>query len=70
MKDIIITTTHLKKEEQKEVKNLVKFMGGTYLNDLRDNVTHLVSNSVGTLKYETATQNNIKVMHVDWVRNF
>lgn len=45
------------------------FMGGAYLNDLRDNVTHLVSNSVRTLKYETAAQNNVKIMHVDWVRN-
>jgi hypothetical protein len=67
MKDLVICATNMTKEEKKELKQLVLFMGGKYLDDLKETVTHLVSKSVSSLKYEIAAQNGVKIMHIDWV---
>lgn len=69
MRNIHVTATNLSKEEKKELKKLVLFMGGRYLEDLTDVVTHLVSNSVTSLKYEYATRNKVNVMHTDWIKH-
>jgi topoisomerase (DNA) II binding protein 1 len=69
MRDMIITATNLTKEEKKEVKRLVQFMGARYLDDLTDTVTHLVSKSVTSLKYEVAAQDKKSIMHFDWVKS-
>lgn len=58
----------MQKDEKNEVKQLVSFMGGKYLDELKEPVTHLVSKSVRSLKYETAAKNGVKIMHIDWVR--
>lgn len=68
MKDLVICATNMSKDEKKELKQLVLFMGGKYLDDLKEEVTHLVSKSVNSLKYEAAAQNGVKIMHTDWVR--
>lgn len=57
----------MNKEKKRELKNLVNFMGGIYLDYLTDGVTHLVSDTVRSVKYETAAKNGIKVMHADWI---
>ena len=68
MRDLIICPSGLQKEQKKEIKELVNFMGGYYTDSLKDCVTHLVTNSVRSVKYETATRYGMKVMHPDWIK--
>lgn len=69
MRKLIICTSGLTKERRKEIIQLVSFMGGHYSDALREVVTHLVSDNVRSVKYETAVKNNIKVYHPDWVKD-
>lgn len=68
MKNLVICATNITKEEKQELKQLVLFMGGKYLDDLKDSVTHLISKSVMS-QNKTVAQNGVKIMHVDWVKN-
>jgi twin BRCT domain len=70
MKDLGICATNMTNEEKQELKQLVLFMGGEYLEDLYETATHLVSKSVSSLKHMIAAQNGVKNMHIDWVRIF
>lgn len=67
MRDLIICLSGMSKDKKKELKQLVNFMGGIYFDNLTDEVTHLVSDTVRSVKYEKASKNGIKVMHGDWV---
>ncbi|CRK87722.1 CLUMA_CG001512, isoform A [Clunio marinus] len=67
MRDLIVCATNLTKEKKKEIQQLVKFMGGIYLNVLTDTCTHLISDTVRSIKYEMATKYNVKIMHPNWV---
>lgn len=69
MRNSIITSTNISpKEKKKNIKKLVEYMGGQYLNDLTSRVTHLVSEGVGSEKYEKAGKiEKIKLMHSDWI---
>lgn len=67
MRNLIICPTGMNKEKKKELKSLVNYMGGIYLDYLTDGVTHLISDTVRSVKYERAAQNGIKVMHADWI---
>jgi twin BRCT domain len=67
MKDLGICATNMTNEEKQELKQLVLFMGGKYLEDLYETATHLVSKSVSSLKHMIAAQNGVKIMHIDWV---
>lgn len=42
-------------------------MGGLYLDDLNDICTHLVTKTIGSVKYEIAASMNMCIMHPDWV---
>lgn len=68
MRGLVIAATNLPKEKKKEIKEIVNFMGGNYVDALKDCVTHLVSDSVGSIKYEMAAKNDVKIMHPDWVK--
>lgn len=69
MRNLVITTTSMPKEEKSNIKELVNFMAGIYTDSLKDVVTHLVSSSVRSVKYETAAKNNVLIMHPSWVLN-
>lgn len=67
MRDMIICTTSLPSERKRKIKEIVNRMGAHYTDNLNEVTTHLVTESVRSVKYETATKHNIKVMHPDWV---
>jgi hypothetical protein len=68
MRNMVISVTNLK-EKKKDLKELVLFMGADFTESLTDAVTHLVSETVLSVKYESAALNNVKIMHPDWVKN-
>jgi topoisomerase (DNA) II binding protein 1 len=69
MQGLAVCSTNIKKEEKEELRELVNFMGGVYLDDLKVEVTHLISDTVRSVKYELAAKKGVKIMHPDWVRN-
>lgn len=69
MRNVIVTTSTMSKDEKMEIKEFVNFMGGTYTDVLKETTTHLVTASVRSVKYEVATKNNVSVMHPKWVKD-
>lgn len=67
MRTLIICCSALPIETKKKIKKLVSFMGGRYEDSLKDCVTHLVTMTVKSLKYEEAAKQNLNIMHPDWV---
>jgi hypothetical protein len=64
---MVCASTSITREKRKELKQLVLFMGGEYLDDLRDTVTHVISESVKSLVYYTPARNGVRIMKADWV---
>lgn len=46
MRNMVVSATNLSKEQKKEIRELVSFMGAIYIDALRDTVTHLISATV------------------------
>ncbi|KAL3278933.1 hypothetical protein HHI36_016451 [Cryptolaemus montrouzieri] len=67
MYNCIVTTSHLSKSAKMEICEKVQKMGGYYTDDLRENTTHLVTDSVETKKYMKAIEMNVKVMTSPWI---
>lgn len=67
MRTLIICCSALPIETKKKIKNLVSYMGGRYEDSLKDCVSHLVTTTVKSLKYEEAAKQNLNIMHPDWV---
>ena len=67
MKNLVISMSGFNGLIKTEISRLVKYMGGTYFENLNGATTHLVSNTVQSEKYEMACEKKLKVMHVDWV---
>ncbi|EDV99778.1 DNA topoisomerase 2-binding protein 1-A [Drosophila grimshawi] len=68
MRDLQISASGTSSKEKEELKQLVQWMGGHYFQNFGRNITHLISNTIKTNKYEHATLNGVPVMHVDWVQ--
>lgn len=68
MRDLQISATGITAQEKDKLKNLIQWMGGHYFQNFGRSVTHLISNTIKSTKYEHATLNGIPVMHVDWVQ--
>ncbi|XP_043282964.1 DNA topoisomerase 2-binding protein 1 [Venturia canescens] len=67
MRGTIICTTGLTPEIKKKIQQRVEYMGGIYMKQLRASVTHLISDSVMSLKYEKAIERGIPVLTDGWV---
>ncbi|CAO1338865.1 unnamed protein product [Diamesa serratosioi] len=67
MRTLIICCSALPIETKKKIKNLVSYMGGRYEDSLKDCVSHLVTTTVKSLKYEEAAKQNLNIVHPDWV---
>uniref|UniRef100_A0A1B0FH09 BRCT domain-containing protein n=1 Tax=Glossina morsitans morsitans TaxID=37546 RepID=A0A1B0FH09_GLOMM len=68
MRDLQISATGIASQEKERLKTLIEWMGGHYFQNFGRSITHLVSNTIKSNKYEHATLNGIPVMHVDWVQ--
>ncbi|XP_034490230.1 DNA topoisomerase 2-binding protein 1-A [Drosophila innubila] len=68
MRDLQISASGVSSKEKDELKRLIHWMGGHYFQNFGRNITHLISNTIKSNKYEHATLNNVPVMHVDWVQ--
>lgn len=67
MRTLIICCSALPIATKRKIKKLVSYMGGRYEDSLKDCVTHLVTMTVKSLKYEEAAKQNLNIMHPDWV---
>ncbi|XP_018801712.1 PREDICTED: DNA topoisomerase 2-binding protein 1-A [Bactrocera latifrons] len=68
MRDLHICATGIPADQKERVRTYIQWMGGYYFQNLSRPVTHLISNTIKSTKYEHATLNGIPVMHVDWVQ--
>lgn len=68
MRDLQISATGISTKEKDDLKKLIQWMGGHYFHNFGRNITHLISNTIKSNKYEHATLNGVPVMHVDWVQ--
>lgn len=69
MKDMVVTASSLTPTKKKDIERKVKFLGGVYFQELNDSVTHLISNSVFSLKYETAALKKLPIMDQEWIED-
>lgn len=69
MRGLHISASGLNAADKEKIRVLVSWMGGSYSQNLGRSITHLLSNTIKSTKYEHATLNGIPVMHVDWVHH-
>ncbi|XP_055843920.1 DNA topoisomerase 2-binding protein 1 [Episyrphus balteatus] len=69
MRGLHISASGLNAADKEKIRILVSWMGGSYFQNLGRSITHLLSNTIKSTKYEHATLNGIPVMHVEWVHN-
>ncbi|XP_043677454.1 DNA topoisomerase 2-binding protein 1 isoform X1 [Vespula pensylvanica] len=67
MRGLCISVSGLTPEMKNHVQQLVEYMGGFFTKQLRNCVTHLVTNSVMSAKYERAVELKIPVVTKDWI---
>uniref|UniRef100_A0A1A9WPL4 BRCT domain-containing protein n=1 Tax=Glossina brevipalpis TaxID=37001 RepID=A0A1A9WPL4_9MUSC len=68
MRNLQISASGISSQEKDRLKILIQWMGGHYFQNFGRAITHLISNTIKSNKYEHATLNDIPVMHVDWVQ--
>ncbi|XP_035738544.1 DNA topoisomerase 2-binding protein 1-A-like isoform X1 [Vespa mandarinia] len=67
MRGLCISVSGLTPEMKNHVQQLVEYMGAFFTKQLRNCVTHLVTNSVMSAKYERAVELKIPIVTKDWV---
>lgn len=56
MIDCIVTSSYFPKKKKMEMKEKIELMGGIYIEDLTENCTHLVTDTVNSEKYIVSIQ--------------
>ncbi|OAD60789.1 DNA topoisomerase 2-binding protein 1-A [Eufriesea mexicana] len=67
MRGLCICPSGFPPEEKENIEKLVEYMGGIFTKQLRSRVTHLVTASVMSAKYETAIGMKIPIFTKEWV---
>ncbi|KAF3420403.1 hypothetical protein E2986_06198 [Frieseomelitta varia] len=67
MRGLCICASGLSPEEKDHVQKLIEYMGGIFTRQLRNPVTHLVTSSVMSAKYEAALDMKIPIVTKEWV---
>jgi len=67
MKGMIITVSGMEQSEKKRLKQMVERMAGIHSNAFHDGVTHLVTATTRSQKYEVAVEKEIPCMLPKWV---
>ncbi|KAK0078812.1 hypothetical protein PV325_002080 [Microctonus aethiopoides] len=68
MKDFVVCASGFNSEIKDEIRKKVEYMGGIFIKELRTCITHLVTDSVMSAKYEKATENKIPVFTYEWIK--
>ncbi|ORX48402.1 BRCT domain-containing protein [Piromyces finnis] len=66
-KDIVICCSSLSLEEKEKQYNAIKLLGGSYKKNLTRKVTHLITDSTESEKYEISIQIGIPVLTPQWI---
>ena len=69
MEGLVVTCSGLDKAEKDRLQFLIERMAGTYSNTFHDGITHLVTSTVQSQKYEVAVGNETPVMTKEWVED-
>ncbi|XP_076653820.1 mutagen-sensitive 101 [Halictus rubicundus] len=67
MRGLCVCATGFAVQEKEHIGKLVEYMGGIFTRQLRSRVTHLVTASVMSAKYETAADMKIPIVTKEWV---
>ncbi|KAG7202053.1 hypothetical protein KM043_004733 [Ampulex compressa] len=67
MKGLCICASGLSPDTKDRIQELVEYMGGFFTRQLRSCVTHLVTESVMSAKYESAVEMKISIVTKEWV---
>ncbi|XP_033326690.2 mutagen-sensitive 101 [Megalopta genalis] len=67
MRGLCVCASGLTPQEKEHVEKLVEYMGGIFTKQLRSRVTHLITGSVMSAKYEAATDMKIPIVTKEWV---
>ncbi|XP_076286587.1 mutagen-sensitive 101 isoform X2 [Lasioglossum baleicum] len=67
MRGLCVCATGFAVQEKEHIRKLVEYMGGIFTRQLRCRVTHLVTASVMSAKYETAADMKIPIVTKEWV---
>ncbi|KAK0080938.1 hypothetical protein PV325_013078, partial [Microctonus aethiopoides] len=68
MKDFVVCAYGFNSEIKDEIRKKVEYMGGIYIKELRTCITHRVTDSVMSAKYEKAMENKIPVFTYEWIK--
>lgn len=62
-----VTSTHLSKTDKETIRTRVQLMGGMYIGNFTDLVTHLVCDGTKSEKYMLAAEKGVKLMLPSWI---
>ncbi|XP_050310488.1 DNA topoisomerase 2-binding protein 1 [Anthonomus grandis grandis] len=68
MYDCVVACTKIVKAEKEEIKRKIQLMGGFYVPDFSEGVTHLVVGACRSEKYTNAVAQGTKLMLPEWVQ--
>ncbi|XP_058791574.1 DNA topoisomerase 2-binding protein 1 isoform X2 [Phymastichus coffea] len=69
MRDVIVSASGFSGAKKNEIQKKVEYMGGQFTKQLRSSVTHLITDTVISAKYERAVELNIKIVTIDWIKS-
>ncbi|XP_076627119.1 mutagen-sensitive 101 isoform X1 [Colletes latitarsis] len=67
MRGLCICASGFSPQEKEQIEKLVEYMGGIFTKQLRSRVTHLITASVMSAKYETAIEMEIPIVTKEWI---
>ncbi|XP_066593898.1 DNA topoisomerase 2-binding protein 1 [Prorops nasuta] len=67
MRNIVAAISGFRGEKKENIQNMVQYMGGNTVKDLRFCTTHLITNSVMSEKYEKAIEQKIPTYTEEWI---
>ncbi|XP_034950082.1 DNA topoisomerase 2-binding protein 1 isoform X2 [Chelonus insularis] len=67
MRDMVVCASGFCQKTKEEIRQKVEYMGGIFIKELRGCITHLVTDSVLSKKYERAAEVGISIYTDEWV---
>lgn len=67
MRDMVISVSGFTPKIKENMQRKVEYMGGIYMKQLRSCVTHLITDSVMSAKYEKASEKKIQIFSGSWL---
>lgn len=67
MNNLIVCVSGFTVDIKEQIRQKVGYMGGVYIKELRSCVTHLITDSVMSAKYEKATETGIPIYTKPWI---